>query len=274
MTAFPKTKEGGNKAGVVYPADGLKRSDMLRIAKEIGYSETAFVFKSLLADFKVRFFTPVSEVDLCGHATIATFNILRDEGIIKPGMYTQQTGAGLLKLDVKEDIVYMQQRRPLFGEQVNRKIIEKCFGAKRFTDDHYPIQIISTGMREVFVPIKDTETLNQLVPNFKKIAAVSTSYSVIGFHLFALDDEVDAYGRNFAPLVGIDEESATGTSNGALACYLNRFVKEDQTEFVLRQGYSMNMPSEISAKITKDQDRITDVWVGGSAVKIKEETKN
>ena len=102
LSSFPKEDHGGNEAGVVLDADLLKDKEMLKIAKEVGYSETAFVSKSNVADFKVRFFTPANEVSLCGHATIATFNLLRDKELINPGIYTQETKAGILKLDVKE----------------------------------------------------------------------------------------------------------------------------------------------------------------------------
>mgnify|MGYP002139143298 CR=1 FL=1 len=85
------------------------------LAKKIGYSETAFVMKSDKADFKVRFFTPVYEVDLCGHATIATYNLLRDLGRIKKGEYLQETRAGLLKIKIYRDNVYTNHQHELFS---------------------------------------------------------------------------------------------------------------------------------------------------------------
>jgi len=93
--------------------------------------------------------------------------------------------------------------------------------------------------------------------------------NTIGIHVFSVDETVDAYGRNFAPVVGIDEESATGTSNGALSCYLYRYVTKKET-YILRQGYSMNQPSELYSKLDLDGDEIAHVWVGGKA-KIFEE---
>jgi len=132
-----------------------------------------------------------------------------------------------------------------------------------------PIMIVSTGMREIFVPVKNVETLHKLHPKMKNIEYLSEKYDVIGMHLFALDDKVDAYGRNFAPLVGIEEESATGTSSGALACYLNKYYSPTKLEYVLRQGYSMDMPSEIKVKLTKHNQEILTVLVGGSAKLLK-----
>jgi len=266
VSAFPKTDDGGNKAGVVVEADLLNEYDMRSIAAKLGFSETAFVLKSEVADFKVQFFTPTSEVDLCGHATIATFNLLRDLGKITTGLYTQETKAGILRLDVQKDIVYMEQNPPMYFEYIEPSEIEECFEETDFTDTKLQIRVMSTGVKEIFVPVVSVDVLHNLTPDFDKIRSISLKYGVIGIHCFALDNKVDAYSRNFAPLVGIDEESATGTSNGALSCYLNNYVHQDKTEFVLRQGYSMNMPSEILAKITKKDDTVTSVYVGGNAI--------
>lgn len=263
LTAFPKSDFGGNKAGVYINADDLSDSAMQKIAKEVNYSETAFVMKSNKADFKVRFFTPTSEVNLCGHATIATFNLLRDLNIIKPGIYKQETKAGILKLDVRDNFVFMQQVKPVFSEVINIEEIKNCFKNIEFNEILKP-QVVSTGIREIFLPVKNIEVLNRLEPHFDELISLANKYSTIGIHAFALDDYCDAYGRNFAPVVGVFEESATGTSNGALACYLYQYQRQKEN-FVLRQGYSMNQPSEIIVDLKILNNKIAEVWVGGKA---------
>ena len=266
LTSFPKEKYGGNEAGVVLDADKLNEREMLKIAKEVGYSETAFVSKSEKADFKVRFFTPTNEVSLCGHATIATFNLLRDKNIISPGIYTQETKAGILKLDVKEDIVFMEQNLPVYGQVIEPVEFINCFYNKDYINQELPIIILSTGMKEIFLPVNSVKILNNLTPNIDEIINISKKYDVIGIHVFAVTkDNADAYGRNFAPIVGIKEESATGTSNGALGCYLNKYVNTGKSEFILRQGYSMDKPSEIITKLKIQNRNIELVWVGGTA---------
>jgi PhzF family phenazine biosynthesis protein len=211
-------------------------------------------------------------VGLCGHATIATFNLLRDLKIITEGFYTQETQVGILKLEVKSSVVYMEQLPPIYGEFVDPLEINECFDNTDFISTSLPIRVLSTGMKEIFVPVKSGKDLNDLIPNLEKIVEISIKYNVIGIHCFALSDEVDvdAHGRNFAPIVGIDEESATGTSNGALGCYLNNYVNIDKTKFILRQGYSMNKPSEIITKLYKQNGEIVTVFVGGSATRIWE----
>lgn len=271
VTAFPYNEFGGNKAGVVYLADALNSVQKQTIAKRLNYSETAFVSTSDLASFKVQFFTPISEVDLCGHATIATFNTLRDLKVINPGIFTQETKAGILKLDVRDKDVFMEQNLPLYGEVLSSNIVANCFNEKDIFHPDLPIQVLSTGIREIFIPVKDIHTLNRLEPDFKIIKEVSNRYNAIGMHLFAFD-EGDVYGRNFAPCVGIDEESATGTSNGALSCYLHKYESPLKLEYTLYQGFSMKRPSVIKSHLEVDEkNNITCVWVGGTAQILKTE---
>ncbi len=268
LTAFPNGRNGGNRAGVVINGDSLTHFDMQQVAKNVGFSETAFVTESEKATFRLRFFSPTSEVDLCGHATIATFNLLRDLKIIKKGHHSMETNIGIFNIEVSKKEVFMEQKKPVFKSGIEQYEIDDCFYEEKFLDSTLPPMIVSTGMEEIFIPIKDVETLHKLHPKMKNIVHLCKKYGVIGIHLFALDSKVDAYGRNFAPIVGIDEESATGTSNGALACYLNKYVSPQKTEYVLRQGYSMNMPSEIYVKLDKHLHEILSVSVGGSAKEI------
>ena len=271
VTAFPYNELGGNKAGVVYPADTLTDQEKQTIAELLNYSETAFVSKSSKASFKVQFFTPISEVDLCGHATIATFNTLRDEGVIKLGIYRQETKAGILKIDVRDSSVFMEQKLPTYGEVLVHSDIIDAFEDKDYLHPNLAIQILSTGMREIFVPVKDVKTLNNLKPRFNMISRLSETYHVIGIHAFAFDKN-HVYGRNFAPSVGIDEESATGTSNGALSCYLHQYVSPNKVEYKLFQGFSMNKPSVIATRLEVDElNEIKCVWVGGTAQILRKE---
>lgn len=264
ISSFTLDEIGGNKAGVVLDADHLNKHDMLKIANDVGYSETAFVMKSKKADYKVKFFTPLSEVDLCGHATIATFNLLFKKGLIELGTYTQETNAGILKIEIRENAVYMEQNKPIYFEELQPIDIMDCFNNEIVKIKDQPIMIMSTGVKEIFLPIRTLSDLNSLKPNFETIEEISKKYDVIGIHAFTIDGDVDAYSRNFAPLVGIDEESATGTSNGALSCYIYRFLNK-KNNYTLRQGFSMNLPSEILSELYIENNEISNVFVGGKA---------
>ncbi len=273
INAFAKTVEGGNPAGVVVNANSLSENDMKKIAGILGLSETAFVMKSDIADYRVRFFTPTEEVDLCGHATIAAFSTLLSEDYIKPGNYTQETKAGVLNVEVMADsTIMMNQTKPSFYEAVEKQEIADSLNIS--VDDmnkKLSAQIVSTGLRDIIVPIRSMEVLNGIKPDFEKVSAISKKYNTIGYHLFALDSLYDsnAHCRNLAPLYGIPEESATGTSNGALACYLLKYDQlkpEHAKNMVFEQGYSMNMPSEIMVSLSVENNEIYDVKVGGKAL--------
>ena len=272
VNAFAKIVEGGNPAGVVMGAKELSEADMKRIAAILGFSETAFVMESEVADFRVRFFTPKEEVDLCGHATVGTFSALFHKEIIKPGKYTQETLAGILNVEVQEDAtIMMNQKCPVFFEMLDAKEIANSLNTSiENINLELPIQIVSTGIRDIIVPIKNREILNQIKPDFNKIAEISKKYDVVGYHLFTMDTlyHSNAYCRNFAPLYGIPEESATGTSNGALACYLFENGKVDVKScrhIIFEQGYSMNLPSEILVSLGVTDKKISEVKVGGKA---------
>ena len=277
LNSFGKSVDGGNPAGVVLEADNLSEKEMKKIASIIGLSETAFVMKSKMADVKVRFFTPVEEVDICGHATIATFSLLANKGIIESGEYTQETKAGILKVNVNEDLsIMMNQNKPIYGEVLDRELIAETLNISTESFmENLPIQIVSTGLKDIMIPVKSIEILNNIKPNFDAISKVSEKYNVVGYHIFTLEtiENSVAQCRNLAPLYGIDEESATGTSNGALACYLFKYGKVSsckQINMTMEQGYSMNKPSKINVELKVKNNEVIDIKVGGSAFNLKE----
>jgi PhzF family phenazine biosynthesis protein len=280
VQSFVKNGAGGNAAGVVTHADGLSSEQMQTIATKVGYSETAFVLPSDNADFKLCFFTPNGEVDLCGHATVATFSLLNALEIIKTGEYKQETKAGLLGVKIHENgIVFYEQTPPIFSEYIP---VRKIADALRIPDEWieasgFEPQVVSTGMRDILVGINLRSRLEGWIPDFEKIKVLSKEHTTIGIHAFTMDTidpaTATAHGRNFAPLYDIDEEAATGSSNGALACYLFHHKKIPawkSDNLIFEQGYSMKSPSEICVSLCVQNNGITDVWAGGRAVKTSE----
>ena len=279
LNAFARTKRGGNPAGVTLDADGLSEASMQDIAARVGLSETAFVQKSAAADFKIRFFTPAAEVDLCGHATIAAFSLLFGLRRIAAGSYRQETKAGILGVEVQKDgAVFMEQALPIFEKTVDRKEVAGSLGiglASLAPD--LPVQIVSTGLRDILVPVVSLSVLSGLRPDFDKIAAVSRKEEAVGYHVFCLETKYrsTAHCRNLAPLYGIPEEAATGTSSGALACYLfkhGRITEGQARSLVFEQGYVMRRPSEIFVRLEITGRFIKGVHVGGQATAAREKT--
>lgn len=272
IRSFVYNQSGGNPAGVVLDLDkSLSDVEMLNIAKEVGFSETAFIANGTNgADFDLRFFTPTDEVPLCGHATIASFWHLAKIGMLTKESYIQNTKAGHLAIKVTQreadDFqVVMAQTPPI---QVKSKLtfdddfIAAFPNAK--IDANLPIDIWSTGLEDILLPIETPEALNDLKVNFSALSELSKRYDVVGVHAFALKDG-KVHARNFAPLYGIDEESATGTSNGALTAYLHHYLypNDEQLSLCVLQGESMGETSAIFTTSIRDKDD-TQIWVGGS----------
>ena len=262
--AFSKDAKGGNKAGVVLGRSELTSVQKAAIAKEMGYSETAFVLDSDKADFKLQYFTPTEEVPLCGHATIAAFSTLKLLNMLDKPDCTIETEAGILNIHIKDDgLILMEQNRPAYLEVLDSDIFTGCI-ERNFIDHRFPIQIVSTGLNDFMLPVDSVEHFEKLSPDFEMIANMSKEKEVVGVHAFTIikESDVTAICRNFAPLYGIDEESATGTANCALACYLFKYYKQ-QSQYVFEQGHNMGDISRIVVNLSYHENVIDSVFVGG-----------
>ena len=266
VDAFTDVAFGGNPAGVVlleqgasFPSDGL----MQQVAAELRFSETAFVQQNGPNEFTVRYFTPCSEVDLCGHATIATFGLMSKQGIIQPGVVCRNhTLAGELEVRVDEKVMMQMAQPKVIAPLVDVPYLHDIMAGMNMIDwPEMPIEVISTGLPDIIMPVGNVESLNALKPNMDKLTELSRELNVIGVHAFAIsDDGYTAHVRNFAPLYGVPEESATGTANAALNYYLYRrnIVKHDQ-ECRFMQGEVMKRPSVVATVMTREGT----VYVGG-----------
>lgn len=271
-SAFSKNNAGGNRAGVVIGHPELTQIEKKAISKKLNYSETAFITDSNCADYKIEYFTPTEEVPLCGHATIASFVTMQILGLLKEKFFTIETKAGIMEIRLDEDgMVMMQQNIPQYFEYVEKKDVA-TFLKEEHVCENAPIQIISTGLKDVILPIKGVDSLAELKPDFEALTEFSREKEVVGVHAFAIPDDtttIDAICRNFAPLYGIDEESATGTASCALACYL--FLHHEKKEaYIFEQGYSLNLPSRIVVWVEHKGDTIQKVYVGGYGYLVEE----
>ena len=262
--AFSKDDKGGNKAGVVLGRSELTSVQKAAIAKEMGYSETAFVLDSDKADFKLQYFTPTEEVPLCGHATIAAFSTLKLLSMLDKPDCTIETEAGILNIHIKDDgLILMEQNCPEYLKVLDSDIFTGCI-QKGYIDHRFPIQIVSTGLNDIMLPVDSAEHLKRLSPDFGRIANMTKEKGAVGVHAFTLIKEADvtALCRNFAPLYGIDEEPATGTASCALACYLFKYYKQ-QPQYVFEQGHNMGEISRIVVNLSYHGEVIYSVFVGG-----------
>lgn len=280
VDAFSNQIFGGNPAGIVligekedFPSEEI----MQKTAAELRYSETAFVKKVGEKEFHTRYFTPTSEVDLCGHATIGVFSVLLNEGIVKTGeKYINNTLAGALNIEVGENVIFMDMGEPkeIFKicEEEELKELYEIMGLSHegqgiFNDRKLLPQAISTGLPDIMLPVRDEEQLNAISPDFKALARLSERYKVVGVHAFTLNTaDGNIHCRNFAPLYGIDEEAATGTSNGALTYYLHlNNIIGNNSIYQFIQGEAMGRPSRIMSKLSVNEGKVK-IQIGGSAV--------
>lgn len=276
VNAFTESGKGGNPAGVVLNADGLSHEDKLHIAKEVGFSETAFVSQDREVDFCLSFFTTTEEVDFCGHATLAAFSILYTQGQIAPGNYVQRTKAGILAIAIDDSgSVVMEQRLPRYLGTLSYASVAELIGLETelLASTQLPIEIVSTGLADIIVPVP-TGHLDELKVNDQLLSEYSKQHQVIGIHAFELEQEssdITAHCRNFAPLYGISEESATGSASGALACYLAKYcANQAPHHYVFQQGRAMGCTSRISVSLETNHVNhdISKVRVGGVAVAV------
>ena len=268
VDAFTSEPFGGNPAGVVLLGrDGIFPTDELMrlVAAELRYSETAFVRQDGPTEFTVRYFTPAAEVDLCGHATIATFGTLWREGIVPEGaVCINHTLAGDLEVAVGEQVMMQMARPQAIDKHVDVMRLHTIMAGNAMTNwPEMPVEIISTGLPDIIMPVGSVEDLNHLRPDMAALSDLSREFEVTGVHAFAIaDDGYTAHVRNFGPLYGIPEESATGTANGALTHYLHRRgIISAPTQCRFLQGEAMGRPSVVAAALDNDGS----IRVGGQS---------
>lgn len=265
VDAFANEPFGGNPAGVVllekesnFPEDDTMR----KISAEMRYSETAFVKQNGPSEFTVRYFTPAAEVELCGHATIASFSVLREEHIVQEGTTCiNHTKAGDLEISVGKKILMEMATPEIVGEIGDIGCLEKIMNGKKA--EKLPVQIVSTGLPDIIFPVASVEELNALAPDMDALSIFSAEMKVVGVHAFALsNDGYTAHVRNFAPLYDIPEESATGTANAALTYYLyKQEIISADANCSFMQGESMQRPSIVETEINGGNK----VYVGGNS---------
>ena len=259
VDAFTDRLFGGNPAGVVLLDGNLPNDSLMQqVAAELSYSETAFVRRDGADEFTVRYFTPRSEVDLCGHATIATFGLLWQLGKVGDNVCMNHTLAGDLEVMAGERVM-MQMATPRMVGEV--KDVERLCRIMQCAVPLLPVEIISTGLPDIMLPVQSEEALEALAPDMAALAALSRESEVVGVHAFVqTGDGYTAHVRNFGPLYGVDEESATGTANAALTHYLQRrdFIQTG-SECSFMQGEKMGRPSVVETLLRPDGT----IYVGG-----------
>lgn len=283
VDSFTKDMFKGNPAGVVYNADGLSQEQMQMIARELNNSETAFLLSSDGDDCDgvIRYFTPKTEVPICGHATIAAMYVKAAEENLSSSVHRMRTKVGVLPFEIIKThndykIVMTQGKIEFeapFEEVLREKIIAGLNLNENDLDGRCPIQIVSTGHSKVMIGIKSRERLNKLSPDFTALSELSRIINCNGYFVFTFDsDSRDTltYGRMFAPAIGINEDPVTGNANGPLGAYLvwHKLVDTSNSEFCFKgkQGEAINRLGTIEVKVKIENNNPVTVQIAGEAV--------
>lgn len=277
VNAFTESLDGGNPAGVLLDSPDLTDEQMAQITKELNVSETAFVFPSKKADYKLLFFTPEAEVELCGHATIATFFTMASRGLFSQDcVVSQETKAGILPVNIMfsddktVDRVMMTQGKPILKDIYldTSKVADSLNISVEDIDDSLPKQIVSTGLFTLPLCIKSFDILKKIKPNFEKIKDICKRLDAGSFHLFTFDtveQESTYHARNFCPLYGVNEDPVTGTANGAVSSYLVKHGIIKDKKLICEQGDVVGRPGRVFVEIDGDV-----VKAGGKARIVEE----
>lgn len=286
----------GNPLAVFPEAEGLTDELMQQIAREMNLSETVFVLPSAdeRALRRLRIFTPGRELPMAGHPVVGTWNALAREGIVpQPEGRTGWTrieheiGIGVLPVEVefKEGApvaVVMTQGAFEIRSEVDEAFelaeITRGLGlAPEDSDQSLPVQIVSTGVPMLLVPIGTLEALGRCRVNTQIFSEVGARLGVTEFYVFTRETveggASGAHARLFAPDIGITEDPATGAAAGPLGAYLIYHgaievepSDDDAHEFVIEQGDFMGRRSRINVSVNGRRGRIERVRVGGPSV--------
>ncbi|MGE0642749.1 MAG: PhzF family phenazine biosynthesis protein [Nitrospira sp.] len=288
---------GGNPVAVFPDAEGLADDHLQRIAREMNVSETVFVFPPTdpAAVARLRIFTPTQEIPFAGHPVIGTFYVLTHLKRILVGdgitHVTQECNIGLFPIEVhteqgKVGRVVMAQPKPEFLDPVAARdeiyLIATALGIPKhvIADAKWPIQVVSTGLPVLIVPVRTLTAARSIIPDASAIIRICERFGANGIMVFTtvtVESFASVHARMFAPKIGILEDPATGSAGGALGAYLvhNGVVEVGPTtEILIEQGYEIDRPSRILVQVQSEDDVIQSVKVGGQCVMVVEGTLN
>ncbi|MCK9496012.1 MAG: PhzF family phenazine biosynthesis protein [Dehalococcoidia bacterium] len=283
---FTDTRFEGNPLAVLPDARGLLTDQMQAIAREMAFSETTFVLPSEAGgtDVRMRIFTPGAELPMAGHPTIGSTFALAREGVIRAGTarFVFGLGVGPTPVDLTWEgdalaFAWMTQRAPEFGAAFEDAAVRAEVARAVGLDagdliEGVPVQVVSTGVPFVFLPIRTREAVDRAAPDLEAMRRVAAAHGLDHYYLFTPErgePEATTYSRMFAPVLGVPEDPATGGASGPLGGYLVRYglVPPSEAGAILNlQGVAMGRPSRIHIDVSGTQEHVGPVRVGGRSV--------
>ena len=275
VDVFAEAKYAGNQLAVFRAAGELSGEEMQRFAREINFSESAFILSDEPRDngFDVRIFTPREEVPFAGHPTLGTAHVIRSE-LVAGG-----TASVVLNLKIgpipvlfaPDGYGWMRQIEPEFGKRHAASVIAAVVGlAAADIDSRFPVQEVSTGLPFFIVPLKSLAALKSAKIHRDKYAALTRDSWAKGILVFcpqAHEEGNHVSVRVFVDHFGVPEDPATGSGNGCLAGYLvqHRYYGKESINLRSEQGYEIGRPSLLLLKAEEKSGHIQ-IFVGGRSV--------
>ena len=279
LDVFTDRPFAGNQLAVFPSAEGLSNEQMQKLANEINYSETTFIFGCDRddADFEVRIFTIRFELPFAGHPILGTaysiWNLL-DVWPEKSDMLRLKTKVGVVSLEKQGDLIWMTQPKPTFlNRYTDKKEIAGMLGlSPDDIADDLPVEEVSTGIPMLIVPLKDRTVIQRAMGNLNLLLDFFKDKESLAPYLFTLDTEggeTKVHTRFFAPHIGIIEDAATGAAAGPLTAYLlKNEVFGKRFEIQNEQGVEMGRPSVIRLSGERNEDGTYSIRVGGACAYI------
>ena len=279
VDVFAEDKYAGNELAVVRQAHSLSDLMMQKIAREVNFSETAFIMKDEESHggFDVRIFTPKEELPFAGHPTLGTGFVIQRE-ILKEPVKKVILNLKIGPIPVtftyrgeKPEVIWMKQVKPRFGRTLDAGHVAAVLGLR--TDEleaKFPIQEVSTGMPFIIVPLKVLSALKRCRIELEKLAGLikdTEAKAILVFCSETYSSKNDLNVRVFADYHGVPEDPATGSANGCLAGYLvkHRYFGTSQANVRVEQGYEIGRPSLLLLNAEEKAGEIN-IFVGGKAV--------
>ena len=296
VDVFTDVPFGGNPLAVFPEAEGLTSEEMQKLAREMNLSETTFVLppEAPGADFKVRIFTPAAELPFAGHPVVGTHWVLAhlDRVDLKAPVTEVrfELGVGVLPADLevadgRVERVVITSDQPRFLtvlEDLTELVAGLGIPAEAITDTGLPVQVVSTGIPALMVPVRSLAEVQALDTGSFNVAALRRACEPVGTEIVLLftfeteRPEATVHVRMFAPALGVPEDPATGSANGTLGAYLVHHqavtVSEGTNHFISEQGAEMDRPSTLHLLVDRAGGEVTRVRVGGQVVPVLEGT--
>jgi trans-2,3-dihydro-3-hydroxyanthranilate isomerase len=269
VDVFAEEKYAGNQLAIVRGGAGLPDEGLQKMALEMNYSETAFVLSEEETEggYDVRIFTPGDEVPFAGHPTLGTAYVIQHEILTSPvESVTLKLKAGEIPVTFGE-VLWMRQLPPTFGAILDPALFTRTLNLETADlDDRSPVQVVSTGLPALIVPLRDLDALRRCKVDWERYTEVAGPGK--NLYIFCPESHDDGPGdlsaRMFANDLGVPEDPATGSAAGCLAAYLleHSYLGTDAVDVRVEQGYEIGRPSLLYLQAERDGEKII-VNVGG-----------